>query len=297
MQKSELPVYQINNFAQDEHVGNLVFDIKNLEDLACAYECTHHPHRHDFYNVLIVTEGHGIHSIDFIDYEVNPCTIFFLTPGQVHYWDLAPGTKGYSLFFETHFYAYDQPLKRLKQFPFFGDNGSPYLQLDCDQSDFVKNIVGQMKEEFHGDKNQRDQVLRAYLEILLIKLNRFYKGDGQDTMSSPYLLQQVSHYENLVEENFIQYKSVQDYADMMAVTAKNLNAICKKAVGKTAGSIIKDRIMLEAKRLLMHSELSVNQIVAELNFKDPSYFVRFFRKNEGITPEHFRKNALKKSSS
>lgn len=293
MQKAELPVYQINSFSQNPANASRLFEIKRLEELSCTYECTHHPHRHDFYNVLIITQGRGIHSIDFVDYEVEPCTVFFLTPGQVHYWDLEPGTRGYSIFFETSFFSLDQPLRKLKQFPFFHGANAPYLRLDCDQHEFVSSLIGQMQQELDQEQDRYEDVLRSFLEIFLIKLSRFYHSSSDEAYSSPYLLQQVSRYENLVEEYFIQYKSVQDYADMMAVTAKNLNAICKKAIGKTAGSIIKERVMLEAKRLLMHSELSVNKIVAELNFKDPSYFVRFFRKNEGITPEQFRKNALR----
>jgi AraC-like DNA-binding protein len=176
--------------------------------------------------------------------------------------------------------------------PFFHTlDASPVIYLSCEQSGFVHRTLNEMLEEYATPQVSSNQILRSYLEILLLKLTRFYTAEDAQ-YQSPYLLQQVSRYENLVEEHFIRHKSVQEYADMMAFTPKNLNAICKKAVGKTAGSIIKDRVLLEAKRLLMHSELSVNQIVAELNFKDPSYFVRFFRKNEGITPEQFRKRVL-----
>ncbi|RYZ32209.1 MAG: AraC family transcriptional regulator, partial [Sphingobacteriales bacterium] len=72
----------------------------------------------------------------------------------------------------------------------------------------------------------------------------------------------------------------------------HLNALCQDLLGKTAGELIRDRILLEAKRLLVNADISISEIAWQLNFADNSYFSKFFKKQAGTTPEAFRKSIL-----
>jgi AraC family transcriptional regulator, transcriptional activator of pobA len=289
--KPEIPIYCIETFAKPEQQQQPRFDIKVLESLVEDFPFTNRPHRHDFYDLLIITQGSGTHTIDFVTYEVEPCSIFFLTPGQVHSWNLSRDVRGFSIFFEPEFYLLNRPSGALRDLPFFhGVASEPVMYLDCRQEPFIRETLTNILDEYQTQQERKYDIIRAYLEIFLLKLSRFYQ---QNQLPRPeqsgYLRHQVVQFETLIDSHFIDTKGVKDYAEMMAMTPKNLNKICKQVLDKTASELIRARVVLEAKRLLLHSDLTINQIVDRLNFYDASYFVKFFKKATGHTPEQFRR--------
>jgi AraC family transcriptional regulator, transcriptional activator of pobA len=110
-----------------------------------------------------------------------------------------------------------------------------------------------------------------------------FKSSGSDLNIS-----KIRSFEKLIETHYKDYKSVKDFADKLNITPNYLNAICTKTIGRTAGEIIRDRVILEAKRLLLHSSMSVCEMAYHLGYDDCSYFIRVFKKDVGSTPEQFR---------
>src|SRR6202000_1067335 len=102
----------------------------------------------------------------------------------------------------------------------------------------------------------------------------------------------LKNFQKLIEDNYLSLKLPKDYADLLYITPNHLNAICKDLLGMQAGEVIRNRTLLEAKRLLTNLQLNINEIAFRLNFNDNSYFTKFFKKLEGITPEEFRKKIL-----
>lgn len=98
------------------------------------------------------------------------------------------------------------------------------------------------------------------------------------------------NFRKLINQHFTNLKLPKEYTDLLYVTPNHLNALCKDLVGKSAGELIRDRILLEAKRLLINAELSIAEIAYRLNFTDNSYFTKFFKKQTGSTPEEFKKS-------
>lgn len=285
----ELPVYCIETFNK-EHIHNHGFDIIVLEELVHEFEFTNAPHRHDFYDILFITEGTGTHTIDFVTYEVKPCSIFFLTPGQVHSWDLSSDIKGYTIFFTPEFYLMDCNKKKLLDFPFFHSiNNRPCLYLDCLVDPVIKQTISEIFNENKQTELGRDNIVRAYLDVLLTKLSRHY-FDNTNLEKSNKITYRVRELESLIDGNFREIRSVKEYASRMNISAKHLNDICKKALNKTVSNLIQERVMLEAKRLLLHSDLTVSQIADQLKFFDKSHFVRFFKKQANQSPELFRRD-------
>ncbi|TRX48608.1 helix-turn-helix domain-containing protein [Fulvivirga sp. M361] len=286
--ENHLPVYCIATF-QDANTHELDFDIKILEELVDEFEFVNQPHRHDFYDILFITEGTGTHTIDFITYEVKPCSIFFLTPGQVHSWDLSHDVKGFSIFFKPDFYLMDHKLKKLLDFPFFHTmNTSPALYFDCRIDPIVKQVIHEIYRENQTAKLGREKVVRAYLDILLIKLSRHYHRLIGDEHPRP-LTYRIRELESLIDTNFRTYKQPSEYADMMSLSLKHLNSLCKKGLNKTVGQLIQERIVLESKRLLLHSDQSISEISYNLGYNDNSYFARFFRNKMNLSPDEYRK--------
>ena len=87
-------------------------------------------------------------------------------------------------------------------------------------------------------------------------------------------------------------KLPKEYAGLLFVTPNHLNAVCKEVLGRSAGEVIRDRVILEAKRLMVNQELSISEIAYKLNFPDNSYFSKFFSKYAGVSPEKFRARQL-----
>jgi AraC family transcriptional activator of pobA len=98
----------------------------------------------------------------------------------------------------------------------------------------------------------------------------------------------VEALRKLVEENFRQQRLLSFYAEALAMTPDRLNDHVKRATGVTAGHLIRQRVLTEAKRQLVFTGLSIQQIAYDLAFSDPSHFARFFRKQTGLTPQAFR---------
>jgi AraC family transcriptional activator of pobA len=117
------------------------------------------------------------------------------------------------------------------------------------------------------------------------------KGSGKNDALSQQLLQR---FNLLLEERFITLHKVNEYAELMNVSPNHLSETIKKVTGKTAGELIQDRLVLEAKRLLLHSAITAKEIAYYLNFNDPSYFSRFFKTNAGLAPEEFRRQSREK---
>jgi AraC family transcriptional regulator, transcriptional activator of pobA len=101
-------------------------------------------------------------------------------------------------------------------------------------------------------------------------------------------------FQQLIDKHYTSIRLPKEYADLLYITPNHLNTLCHEMLGKSAGDIIRDRVILEAKRLLTSADLRISQISDQLNFKDNSYFNRFFKKYTGLTPDDFRKNMINK---
>lgn len=279
------PVYCIDDFnKKSDHPS---FYIGNLREHLTKHEFVSRPHKHDFYLVMQVTQGKGTHSIDFQNYPVVPGLFFFLTPGQVHTWSLDPNVDGYILFFTRDFYQMQLNPNSVVEFPFFHSlNSNASLLIKGDQG--VDLLMKNLFVEYKNSERPDSRILRAHLDLLLLLLARKYKDRHTQPMASTSF--KLRRLEQEIEKNFIKYKKPSDYADILNLSAPYLNNLCKQNLGKTLTELIQERIVLEAKRLFAYTELTANQVSDRLDFSDSSYFIRFFRKNTGLTPDQFKES-------
>lgn len=284
-----------------------VLNISNFEDYNCCMEFEANfyvrvfnehirdnkfldvSHSHDFYLVLLITEGSGIHKIDFHEYPVEPGSMFVLSPGQMHVWDLSDNINGHILFFKKEYFLLDFNNDRLDRLPFFKSTFSkPYVKLKDADTEKITDLYKQINSEYGKRQIQYHDMIRLYLNIMFIELARLYKAEEQIQFEYKYEVIQLNRFEKLIDQNFKNHLPITEYADNMSLSMKQLNYICKKTINKTPSELIQERIMLESKRLLVHSELSISAIAEVLNFTDSSYFIRLFKKVCGTTPDKFR---------
>ena len=244
--------------------------------------------------ILIATEGSGSHLIDFKTYKITKGTVSLMYPGMIHAWEEDNDLKGYLIFFTASFFSLRYHDHELSQFPFFTTSHiSPIIQLS--KIDLIPSveIFDKMFQEYESTRPDYLRVLRSYLNIFLIHCKRYYeKKSTPNSSEDNYSLTLLKKFEQTVEENFKEKRLVKEYAKLLNITPNYLNGFCKKSKGMTAGDIIRNRVMLESRRLLIHDDRTISGIASELGFDDAAYFSRFFKKYEKLSPEQFRKKYL-----
>jgi AraC family transcriptional activator of pobA len=270
------------------------FEMGRLEHRARGHVCEI-PHRHTYYEIFWTMQGTGDHYIDFQHYTMRPDTLFFIGPGQVHYADRTRCKKGFLLLFTDEFLLPIPASKAiLGSLPFSRTAGDkPTLQLDAKHQPEIFRLFSAMQQEYFSDHADREDAIRAYLQLLLIGSERLTKPRTA-AKALPTAAMLIQKFKELIESHFLTKEQVHEYADLLGITPNHLNDTAKHVTGKTAGEFIRERRLLEAKRMLTYSQLSVLQISYHLNFQDPSYFSRFFRKYAGTSPVEFRERIREK---
>ncbi|RLJ97745.1 AraC family transcriptional regulator [Tenacibaculum discolor] len=263
------------------------FMIKSLQELLNGKNMVHELHRHDFFFFLALKKGTGNHEIDFVNYDVTDYTIFIIRPGQVHKLDLDSNCEGYMIQFNTEFYySIQKELNSLLQ----KVSAINYYQLKKD--DFLKLnlLLTSIFTEYKNKAVAYKEVIKSNLNILFIELIRL-KNTNNKTLNTKdlYIQERLEEFLHSLETNIIKIKQVSQYADMLNLSNYQLNTITKQTLSKTASQLINEQIILESKRYLLASSNQINQIAYHLGYEDVSYFIRFFKKHTGYSPEAFRK--------
>ncbi len=250
---------------------------------------TDHPHRHQYYTVLVVKEGEGEHTIDFAAQPIGPRQVHFVAPGQVHQVKTPVRPLGAVITFTTDFLLLNNIptsfISDINLFRAFGDH--PPLELLAEPFERVWGIVGQMEEQWSQQRPHRDRALGALLQLFLIHCYQHC----QLPVADPVQDRQVGilrAFKQLVEGHFRQWHKVREYAEALHLHPRYLSQTIKSLTGDTPKSLIQDRLGLEAKRYLLHTELSIKEIAYRLGYEEPLHFSGFFKKQVGHSPSEFR---------
>jgi AraC family transcriptional regulator, transcriptional activator of pobA len=286
----EIPVYGLSSLVPTAKWGS--FSVERFEDsFNAAKGDVYAPHRHDLYEVFWISKGEGVCCVDFQPYEIKPPMLVFVAPGQVHSWSLRGPFAGYIILFTNEFFAThtDEPATYPLDIPFAQTPGhGPALPVLREHSVDFSRLFRKLEAEFQASLLDQDAALHAYLRLLLIEAKRLAEKAPGITHKDESASLLTKKFLQLVERNFLAIASVADYAEMLNVTPNHLIETTKRTIGKPAGRIIRERLLLEAKRLLCYSSMSASEIAYHLSFEDPSYFSRFFKKYTGICPIEFR---------
>ena len=289
-----IPVYDLDHYRRTGPGPEGVFVATLAESIAQRYG-RRHPHIHPFYQAFFVSgEGRFMH--DFRDYALRGPTLVFASPGQIHAITLNPRLRGIFVSFTQDFFDHAAPPpSRLPDFPFFYSPGlPPLLPLKGGTAELFRPLFADMKDEFTAAQPGAADVIRAQLQVAFTRAARLYArahrlGTGlapADALPRPARL--AREFRLAVEHRFRNLTTLPAYAALLQVTANHLNDTLRREARQSAGEVIRQRRLLEAKRLLLHSDLGVAEIGYHLGFDDPSYFGRFFLRGVGASPVAFR---------
>lgn len=287
----KIPVYELP-FHEKEKFEFKIYRVSGPKINRTDYPHeTELPHKHNYYEICFFTGGNGVHEIDFITHKITAPSIHFLRPGQVHLINRGEKYEGYLIIFSEDFFNLNfQNFDIIPGYPLVTtlENG-PILDLDSALYEeyilIIKNIIKELEQ---GDKETRE-IIVSYLRIFFLKLRRNFsklvtmQNDGIGSMKKT-----MYQFNLLVDKYYNQIQHVKEYAELLGESPVQLNRAIKTLTGKTASEIIIERLILEAKRLLLFSDLSNKEVAYQLNYEDPSYFARIFRKKTGMTPSEFR---------
>jgi AraC family transcriptional regulator, transcriptional activator of pobA len=290
MATSTIPVYDICSISKGAPGQDLLVERFGTY-LEKHYHNLHRPHRHSFFHLVLFTKGKGSHTIDFVRYPLVPFQVYFMSPGQVHSWHFEGPTDGYIVHFnESLFTSFLQNSHYLERFPFFsGTADDAVCQLPLPQQPEAVRLFESMVAEAGESKEQNLDMIRLLLLQFFIRVDRACSRQ-QLRKVPPQKLVLLRNFQKLIDKYYRTIRLPREYAELLYITPNHLNALCQDLLGKTAGELIRDRIVLEARRLLTNAAMSSTEIAYELAFQDNSYFTRFFKKYTGTTPEEFRKS-------
>ncbi|HRE05139.1 MAG TPA: AraC family transcriptional regulator [Opitutaceae bacterium] len=252
------------------------------------------PHRHDFYEIIWLPVGRGVVQSDFRTFPVQDRTLLVTSPGQIHAWQTVDPLEGEILSFTREFFlvSAEQP-GLLGRLPFLqATHPTPVLTLDEEEGARMDRTFQHLRQDASEAAPGRDDLVRAYITIILTLIRQAYQRRAPAAAFPPSDSETLAQrFRMALEEHFPSMLEVGDYATLLQVSRSHLNDDLRRATGHSASEIIHERILLEAKRLLIHSSLNVSEIAYHLRFQDPSYFGRFFRKATGQSPGTYRDDA------
>lgn len=252
------------------------------------------PHVHDFFQVFWV-EGRTTLMHDFREYRLKGKTVVFVNPGQVHSLRRNPEMRGVQASFTQEFFDHrSPPPSKLIDLPFFFEpEAVPCLPVPDTDDHRIERVFAEMQREYDLARPQAADALRSLLQLLFVRVSRLF-AEVHPSPGVSKAAQVARRFLVAVEHHFREDWSVADYARELHLTANHLNDTVREQTGHTAGDIIRRRKLLDAQRLLLHSDLNVAEIAYQLGFPDPSYFSRFFRRMAQRTPAAFREEIREK---
>ncbi|WP_221268975.1 helix-turn-helix domain-containing protein [Mucilaginibacter sp. X5P1] len=294
MIKDQFPVInigQLDEFKQEDIL------ISRFAPYLAVHKNLQQAHKHDFYHLVFFTDGAGSQTIDFERFEVKPFQFYFMIPGQVHHWAFEGHVDGYVVNFSASFFqSFLLKADYFEQFSFFSGNANEaVIEVPVAMQADMINLFEKLLRESEDKQRGALDMVRLLLVELFISIGRLSAPNEQKQVS-PYNLTLLKSFRNLIETNFRSLKLPKEYAELLYITPNHLNALCNDLLDISAGEVIRNRVVLEAKRLLVNPELGITEIAGQLNFSDNSYFTKFFKKQTGSTPEEFRKQFITKRS-
>ena len=284
----QIPIYDL----KPDVTGNKHFRVYNFEGNIPDQSDLLVPHRKGYYLIVLIRQANTRQWIDMLPYVIKNNTIYFTGPDQVIIKEDFEKLWSTGIAFTKEFLSF-QGNASLHKLPLIENpqNGHELFLNEADIN-FVEDVLAKINIEYNRPNEWQQRMLSAHLTVLLTYLSRLYTRQFQDndTSDDKFLLKD---FQIKIEECFRALHEVGDYASLLHVSAGYLSEMVKLQSGRSAIKHIHERLVLEARRQLFHTQNTLKEIAFDLGFSDTSYFSRFFKRETGVTPAEYRTNIRK----
>ncbi len=279
---NQIPKY---NFKKQEE-PLLEFEILPLEELIKRkHQMAGKPHRLDFYQLIYISGGAGIHTVDFHTVPFRTGSFIPVAKDQVQQFHVDSEIKGYVILFTPDFLVREKiDFRYLYDFILFNSQLSPVL-LQCDTD--TKFLIEMLAKAYFNEKEfEQEELFRNYLKIILIRLEQNKRSFS--AIQNESVLTLTMQFKKALDNNISYKTKVLDICEILGVNSKKLNAALKLTSNKTAKEYLDERVVLEIKRLLSYSEFSIKEIAYDIGFEDATNLTKYFKKHTSFLPQKFR---------
>jgi AraC family transcriptional activator of pobA len=288
---TSLPLFHLYGDPPDDQAFDFIH-IETISSRSVVHDWTIRAHRHaNLFQILVIERGGGEMMYEAANVSFSAPAAILLPATVAHGFRFKPNvTEGWVVSFtEDAAQALGErtgeAMARLKALaaepivPLAGEGEIKRLSAFCSEL----HDEGFLAREGHR------LAMRGYLALIAIEVARLAVSRARSgAVTLKPADPTVERLRRLVEQHFHRERSLQFYADRLAMTPDRLNDHVKRATGVTAGHLIRQRVLTEAKRQLVFTSQPIHEIAYDLAFSDPSHFARFFRKQTGTTPQAFR---------
>jgi len=266
------------------------FFIMRLEDALPSNLRQAPPHKRACFDITLVCDCSYERSINHYTERFSGDYITFVSPYQTHSYVLPDKQPcGFSMFFSHTFASLGyQNSSFASDFPFFSFENNMVLPLRPSKRTFILSIIEKIYFSYKNWNENSDEFIKAYFKVLLLEIRKLYFEQAEIKIITDNASNMVTQFIGLLEKHCTQKMGVESYANMLNVTPRHLSDLVKKNTGKTALHHIQERLMSEAKSILLQTNWSVSEVSYQLSFKDPSHFGKSFKNYHGITPQMYR---------
>lgn len=278
-----MSIQDIETYKYKDQLSLQVVDFEN----ACLFN---KPEQVEMFSIYWIRQGEGTYYIDFKKYDFKDNVLVFLSPGQVFNVVSEKIKEAFKISFTKDFYCiqtHDQAVA-CNGVLFSNVYEVPYIEPNAKDLERLCFVLEELQNELAREEVAQYDMLQAYLKQFIIYSVRIQKE--QASIQTNIETKLFKDFSTLVEMNFKKLHAVTDYADRLGVSPKSLAKNFQRVGAIAPSEFIKNRILIEAKRLLIYSNQPVKEIAYSLGFNDAAYFTRFFTKVENKSPLKFRKH-------
>lgn len=264
------------------------------------HECRNYlsPNRREFFKVLLITKGTGVFTLGLSTYYIEEPTLLFIHPNDIISWkNLSEESGGFYVLFKRTFIHKNPPLKAvIDKFGLFSEKEKSVIRLMDSEVPLICQYFEKMQEEEISAGNFAEDSIQAYLQLLLIQSMKVARYPKPDNVNEDY--NRLHQFFDLLElassginfNNPIRIKTAKEFANKLGMHPNYLNALLKKHTGQNASTHIRNRLLDEAKALLIQTDWTLQDIGYSIGFAEQPNFNLFFKKNTGVTPTEFRRD-------
>ncbi len=267
----------------------------SIEDLRMRAPHAHFEklQRADFFRLIGVMQGHTSPMVDFSNFAAQVGNWLLVRPGQVFRYDFSHPWSGWLLVFRPDGLAAAGSNHSLDEFDLLRrvEDLASLHTLNGDQHEWMNRCLRQMQRDGKqtDDVPLRNELLRLQLAATLLRLSLWQSTGPRTHVDHTTGYGNYRRFRQLLDAHFASQHQLQHYAQALGMSERTLSRVCVAATGTPAKTVINQRLVLEAKRMLAHTALAVQSIGHALGFEDPTNFVKFFRKETAMTPLAFRR--------